>query len=269
MTFSPQSDAREPLQVSVVMVTYNHEQFIEQAIESVASQRVKFGYELIISEDYSTDRTREVIEDSKAKHPDLIRTLYSPENLNTNEVMTRAIAAAKGKYLAFLDGDDYWTDPEKLQRQVNRMERKPQLAMTYHNASHVGQDGEDLGKLHIRPETFEVYDLRSMLTCNPIPGASPMIRREALAKLPPWFDDFGVGDWPLYVIAALSGEIEYIDRVMCVYRIHPDGYWQRMRPKEKTANTLRLMEHFAEVLPRKYARHIRAWKRYWERYPWW
>lgn len=269
VTVSQNADAQPPPMVSVVLITYNHEKYLKQAIDSVIDQKTRFAYEIIISEDCSTDRTRDIVESYVSEHPSRIRAIYSPENLNTNEVTTRAIRAARGKYVAFLDGDDYWTDPRKLQLQVRAMQQNPKLAMTYHNASHVAPDGGDLGKLAIRPETFEVYDLRSMLMCNPIPGASPLIRRRALRDIPKWFNDFDVGDWPLYVIAAQHGDIELIMRTMCVYRIHPNGYWQSVPAKEQAKRVSLIYDKFAEVMPQEYERHIRAWQRYWERYPWW
>ncbi|MEQ8653025.1 MAG: glycosyltransferase [Kiloniellales bacterium] len=255
--------------VSVVLVTYNHEAYLKEAIESIIAQKTRFNFEIIISEDCSTDSTRDIVESYVSTYPKAIRALYSKENLNTNEVTTRAIRAARGKYIAFLDGDDYWTDPRKLQLQVRAMQQDPELSITYHNARQVDADGKDLGKLQVRPETFEVYDLRSMLMCNPIPGASPLIRAKALQDIPAWFHDFDIGDWPLYLIAAQHGLIQYLDRIMCVYRIHPKGYWQSVTAKDQARRVSLTYDKFAEVMPKEYERHIRAWQRYWERYPWW
>ncbi len=254
--------------VSVVLITYNHEKFLKQAIDSVLDQKTRFRYEIILSEDCSTDGTRDIVESYVSKHPTIIRAIFSPENLNTNEVTTRAIRAARGKYIAFLDGDDYWIDPRKLQIQVRAMQQNRKLSLTYHNACQVDVDGKDLGKLLIRRETFEVYDLRSMLICNPIPGASPLIRRRALLDIPKWYDEFDIGDWPLYVIAAQHGDIELIMRTMCVYRIHPHGYWQSVKPDEQAKRVNKTFDKFLDVMPQELERHIRAWQRYWDRYPW-
>ena len=100
------TDAPGPV-VSVVLLTYDHERHIAQAIESVLAQRADFGVELLITEDCSTDRTREIVLAFAAEHPGRIRTFLSERNLNSNEVTARAIRAARGRFLAFLDGDDF------------------------------------------------------------------------------------------------------------------------------------------------------------------
>src|SRR5688572_25005346 len=105
--------------VSVIVITYRHEAFIEQAVQSVLSQKTDFSFEVLISEDLSPDATREIVEMLRSREPDRIRTFLSERNQNDNAVLARAWRAARGKYIAFLDGDDYWTDPNKLQKQVD------------------------------------------------------------------------------------------------------------------------------------------------------
>lgn len=114
-----------PVQVTVLVITYNHARFIETAIESVMAQETDFEFEVVISEDCSTDGTREVVQRLAAAHPDRIRTLLSDRNLNDNSVVRRGVEAAQGRYLALLDGDDFWTSKHKLQRQVDFLEGRP------------------------------------------------------------------------------------------------------------------------------------------------
>jgi len=106
------------------MITYNHETYIREAIDSVLMQQVNFPYEIVIGEDHSTDATRTIVRDYQRRHPDKIRLRLSRENLYSRKLDpgTATHCACRGKYIALLEGDDYWTDPLKLQKQVDFME---------------------------------------------------------------------------------------------------------------------------------------------------
>lgn len=125
----------EPL-VSVVSITYNHEQFISQMIEGVLMQRTNFPIELILAEDCSTDRTREIVLKYQKKYPDLIRIIMSEFTIGAVANEKRAMLAAKGKYLAICEGDDYWTDADKLQKQVDFLEANPDYCVCFHRVKH-------------------------------------------------------------------------------------------------------------------------------------
>ena len=134
--------------VSVLMITFNHEQFIAQAIDSVLMQQTDFEYEIIIGEDCSTDRTREIVIEYAERNPEKIRPLLHDHNLG---LMGRYnfVAAYKmchGKYIALLEGDDYWTDPHKLQKQVVFLENHPECSLCAHNTRIVIEDCEFIRK---------------------------------------------------------------------------------------------------------------------------
>ena len=117
-----------PLKVTVLVMTYNHAGFIAQALDSVLTQRTGFHYEILISEDRSTDGTRETVISYAEKHPGRIRLLLSERNLHSNTVVSRGIRVARGEYVALLDGDDYWVSPDKLQKQVDFLDAHPEIA---------------------------------------------------------------------------------------------------------------------------------------------
>ncbi|MCQ2307121.1 MAG: glycosyltransferase [Bacteroidales bacterium] len=121
----------EPL-LSIITITYNQEQFIAKTIESVLMQKVDFPIEYIIAEDCSTDGTLAICKDYAEKYPDIIRIITSEKNVGGIENERRAMLAAKGKYVALCEGDDYWTDPLKLQRQVGFLESHPDYSVTFH-----------------------------------------------------------------------------------------------------------------------------------------
>jgi len=124
----PRVLTKEPF-VSVAMITYNHEDYIGQAIEHVAKQETSFPIELIIGEDCSTDGTRQVVFEYQKKYPKLIRIITSEENVGARRNVLRTEAACRGKYVAFCEGDDYWHDPRKLQIQVDFLESNPEYGL--------------------------------------------------------------------------------------------------------------------------------------------
>lgn len=122
--------------VSVVTVTYNHEPFIARCIEGVLMQKVNFPIEFIIAEDCSTDGTRTICQMYAEKHPDLIHLITSECNVGANANEFRALQEAKGKYIAYCEGDDFWTDQMKLQRQVDFLESHPDYSVCFHRCQH-------------------------------------------------------------------------------------------------------------------------------------
>jgi glycosyltransferase involved in cell wall biosynthesis len=125
--------SKTPL-VSVKMITYNHEPYIAQAIEGVLMQETNFPIELVIGEDCSTDRTREIVLDYQRKHPEMIRVITAQKNVGAHKNSLRTSKACRGKYIAFCEGDDYWTDPYKLQKQVDFLEANPDYGLVHSNS---------------------------------------------------------------------------------------------------------------------------------------
>src|SRR4051794_11914207 len=111
--------------VTALIVTYNHRNYIAQAIESALAQQCDFAVEVLISEDASTDGTREIVQSFAEKWPDQVRTIFSETNVRSNEVVARGLKASRGRYVALLDGDDFWPYPTKLAAQVSFMEDHP------------------------------------------------------------------------------------------------------------------------------------------------
>lgn len=118
--------------VSIVCIAYNHEPYLRKALDGFLMQKTTFLFEIILAEDCSTDGTRAICEEYAAKYPDTIRYIWSEHNVGAVENEARAIRAAKGKYIALCEGDDYWTDPLKLHKQVDFMEAHPEYSVTFH-----------------------------------------------------------------------------------------------------------------------------------------
>jgi glycosyltransferase involved in cell wall biosynthesis len=227
--------------VSVLVMTYNHVCFIRQALDSVLMQRAKFSYEIVISEDCSTDGTREVVMEYCARFPKEIRALLSEHNLHTNAVVSRGLRDCRGKYIALLDGDDYWIDPCKLQMQVDFLERHADCSACFHNALTVS--GDQVPRNWTAPSQPHFMTLADIWRGNPIATGSTLFRN-SLYELPAWYDEMPLTDWPLHILNAEHGKIGYIDRVMSVYRIHSGGEHSKLNEIEKFD---RRLQHYQQM----------------------
>jgi glycosyltransferase involved in cell wall biosynthesis len=215
--------------VSVFMVTYNHEKFIAQAIESVLMQQTDFDYELVIGEDCSTDGTREIVKKYADQNPGRIKALFRPHNLgirgpDSNGVLT--LKECNGRYIAMLEGDDYWTDTLKLQKQADFLDAHPECAICFHNSEEFYDDGGRQSWLYCSEDQKEISTLEDLLSkCNFIPSCSAMYRNGLFGDFPDWYYTLGMGDWTLHLLNAQYGDIGYINEVMGRHRHHAGGVW--------------------------------------------
>ncbi len=130
------STTHSEILVSIVCVTYNHELYLRQALDSFLMQKTSFAYEIVLAEDCSTDGTRKICEEYAANYPEKIHYIYHDHNVGYNENEYEAMCAAKGKYIAYCEGDDYWTIPDKLQRQIDFLENHPEYSVCWHRCKH-------------------------------------------------------------------------------------------------------------------------------------
>lgn len=252
------------VKVSVVVVTYNHEAFIDSALRSVLEQRAQFDFEVIVSEDASTDGTPAIVESWRARHPDRVRLIVSERNLRSNEVVARGFRAARGEYVALLDGDDYWISNDKLQVQADFLDAHAGLSLCFHNAEVTDDQGHRVRPLYTPADQKQRCALDDLWNGNPFATCTSMFRRAAVPVLPGWYDDFfPVTDWPLYVLFAERGDIGFFPAVMGAYRVHERGLYSRQSDREKLASTDRFYRHMNECLTYRYDRRIRtAHRRY-------
>lgn len=225
------------VKVSVVVVTFNHAAYIDTALRSVCEQATDFNFEILISEDASTDGTRDIVQDWRERFPDKIRLILSPENVRSNQVVARAFAAARGDYIALLDGDDYWTSPDKLNRQVAMLDADPNLSLCFTNAEIVGDSGIPAGTPWTSPTLKQRLTLADLWDGNPFATCGSLFRRSSVAQIPQWYDGFfPVTDWPLYILYAEQGEIAYLPEMMGAYRLHAGGLYSAQSRRDKLAS---------------------------------
>ena len=240
------------MKVSVLVMTYNHARFIRQALDSVLMQQTGFEFEILISEDCSTDGTQDIVREYERRYPETIRLLLSETNLHSNAVVVRGINAARGAYVALLDGDDYWTSPEKLQRQATFLDDHPECSICFHNAR-VKQDDKEEGWNWTPPNHPTITTLEDIWMGNFIATCSTMFRRGLIRPIPPWYEGFfPITDWPLHILNAEHGHIGYLDEVMGVYRYHPGGYYSPLSEHSKLRETLKFYQRMNACLGYKH-----------------
>jgi len=223
---------KEPL-VSIDCITYNHEKFIQQTLDGFIMQKTEFPFEVLINDDASTDNTANIIREYEKKYPDIIKPIYQTENQFSKGYHMSAtfnFPRAKGKYVALCEGDDYWTDPLKLQKQVDFLEAHPDFSMCFHPVKVIYEDGSKPAEFFPSAKfrfNKTVLSLDDLVKQNFIQTNSVMYRwmfkpGETLEVFPL---DILPGDWYTHLLCAQHGPVGYIDEVMSVYRRHSAGVW--------------------------------------------
>jgi glycosyltransferase involved in cell wall biosynthesis len=244
------------VKVSVLMLTFNHEEYIQEAIESVLSQRTDFGWELVIAEDCSTDRTRDVIRTYWQKYRDRIRVLLNRTNIGAFRTVARGYRNCRGRYVAPIDGDDYWISPHKLQRQADFLDAHPDYALCFHSVK-MAWDDADHEPTVFRPRPLkETYAVGDLLQYNFIAACSPMYRHGLFDDFPSWHFVLPVGDWSTHILYALQGRIGYLDEPMGVYRQHRGSLYSQTGPVERLRIAIEMLRRFRCALPAEYGRII-------------
>ena len=224
--------------VAVWMVTYNHDEFIEEAIESVMMQECTFKYKLFIGEDNSIDKTREICEKLKKKYPDKINLFLHNKNIGSKAngmYMYDKCFESKAEYIAIIDGDDYWIDPYKLQKQVEKLESNHDFVLCCSNAkilrNNILNNTNEINN-YLEDKVLNTKNIISDFIFNPIPTASILFRSSILKKID--FDFIAnckIGDWPLLFELSRYGKFYFYADFFSVYRISEKGIWSGLESR--------------------------------------
>lgn len=234
----------EPILVAIHCLVYNHEPYLRDCFEGFVKQKTNFRYVAIVHDDVSKDGSAAIIREYKEKYPDIFRPIYETENQwhradgSIERIMNEAITATGAKYVAMCEGDDYWTDPLKLQKQVDFLESHSDSIMCVHAAQWMlGENGEKeiLGCNYLEEcelTTDEIIRQGGLYTAM----ASTIFRTYSIPKgedCPTWWKMADVGDYPLHIYAALHGKVHFFPEAMCVYRYQHQGSWTYNQRKSK------------------------------------
>lgn len=216
--------------VSVCCITYNHSKFIGQALESFLNQNTSFSYEILVYDDASNDGTRDILKEYELKYPQIIRVFYSSENQYSQGVrllnLRYNLPRARGKYIATCDGDDFWTDPLKLQKQVDFLDSNPEVVMCFHGFDRLENDKSTDSKLynHLHHSPFTIFEQKEFLQLH-VQFLTIMFRQNV--KFPMISSEIN-GD--VFVLTHLSevGKCAYLNFNGAVYRYHQNGVFRKM-----------------------------------------
>jgi glycosyltransferase involved in cell wall biosynthesis len=216
------------MKVSVAMVTYRHERFLAEAIQSVLRQETQFPFELVIADDASPDGTGAIAARFAARHPACIRNLSTGKNLGLTRNTARTLEACRGEYIAILEGDDFWCHSKKLQRQAEFLDAHPECAWCFTRARVVDANGSEIEVPPVIRVRKDIYTLEDLLDRKFQPRfCTVMFRNRLFDAFPEWFFDQRTADFPIHVLNALRGNIGLIDEVMACYRVHSGGVWSQ------------------------------------------
>lgn len=214
--------------VSVICITYNHEKYIRKAIEGFVRQKTNFKFEVIIHDDASTDNTQNIIREYAEKY-DFIIPIFQEKNQYSQKVQFSEKyihPLVHGKYIAYCEGDDYWTDSNKLQILYDYMITHENCSMCCHAYENIEANTEKIiEEVHTLRNDGTITMQEAIKYDNPTQLASQMFRRECVIGKPEIYLNRGVGDYTALLYAATLGEIHYIDKIMAKHRVASDGSW--------------------------------------------
>lgn len=234
--------------VTVLVLTYNHAGFIAKALDSVLAQDVDFAYEILIGEDCSVDGTRKIVRDYHRRHPDRTSLLLSDHNAGNGgrTLLRRLIEKVETDYWVLLDGDDYWTSPHKLAKQLRFLDEHPECALCFHQTLVIYDELAQEAHPFSVPDPKPFSTLEDLLGGTFISTPSAMFRRSARVD-PARIELAKYTDSTMHVLHAREGSIGFIPDTMAAHRIHPTGWWSGFAFDPRTTTWDRRKEWASQI----------------------
>jgi glycosyltransferase involved in cell wall biosynthesis len=248
--------------ISVAVITYNHQKYIAQCLDSILMQKGTFELEVIIADDCSTDKTRQIAQAYQEKYPDIFILLPPAANMGMSKNVKRCLDACSGDYIVICDGDDYLTDTYKLQKQLEFLESHPDYALCFNAVMLYFEDenryAPHSGQLLLKKNTLTTADL---IENNCIGSAcSCMHRASIVRKLPEVIFDNYLGDWVINMACGRLGKIGFIRDWMTVYRIHSAGSWGGRSKVDQHRDMLTAIDIYNQLFSYEYDEQFRRLK---------
>lgn len=232
--------------VTVILMTYNQKDYIRQSIESILFQETTFDFDIFIHDDCSIDGTYEIIQEYKRKFPNKINVLHQNKRRFLDEgfnmmIFNHVVPNIHSKYVAYCDGDDYWCDTKKIQKQYDFLEQNPDYSMCFHSAYQLKRNNDMSSRWFILDERD--YNMDDFVNDKPgikVATSSIFLKTLVFNDFSDWRKSYPVEDVPLYMTAALHGKIKCLSDIMCVYRQFANGSWtsQNKESNERKINHL-------------------------------
>nr|WP_320022418.1 glycosyltransferase [uncultured Draconibacterium sp.] len=245
-------DNKKPL-VSVLCQAYNHEPYIRQCLDGIIMQKTKFFFEILVHDDASTDKTADIIKEYEKKYPDLIFPIYQTENQFSQKkgvFSNIQCPRARGKYIAICEGDDYWTAPLKLQKQVDFLENNNEYILCFHEMNIL--KGNEVYPDFITRNENSPNTFNALLKGNFIHTPSIVFRRKYLSSVNyPKNGVLVLGDYYLLLFLSQYGRFKKISEIMGIYRVHIGGVWSLSESKHKEKRFARTLLELSRNLNKK------------------
>lgn len=223
------SNTTSNIMVSIFVLTYNQEKYISQTINSLLNQKANFPFNIVIGDDCSSDKTLQILEDFKSNYPAVIKLIKSKKNNGLIKNYIKTIKQCDGKYIAICDGDDYWIDDYKIQKQVNFLENNKDFSIVFTKKIDLYGENEFIKDKNIKPE---ISDFDTIIKGNFIASVTVLFRNYFYQnKLPKYYLKYPYGDWPCYLRVTNDGtKIKFLNEYTAVYR-KTTGITTKMRKK--------------------------------------
>lgn len=214
----------DDIMVSIICNTYNHERYIKDALDGFLNQKTNFPFEVLIHDDASTDRTQEIIKEYAEKYPEIIKPILQTQNqysLGKSPSYHYQLPRAQGKYIAFCEGDDFWIDPDKLQKQVDALEQYTNLDICAHAHKRMNAETGEIIKIIKKSDQIKLFSTADVIKGGGgFVASASILYRKALADNMPPFRKMMMLDYTMQIQGALRGGMLYLPDVMSVYRVN-------------------------------------------------
>ncbi len=241
----------DTLILSIALVTYNCQKFVSQAMDSILMQKINCDYEIIVADDHSTDNTLQILLEYQKLYPKLIKILNSTHNLGITKNYQRAFKECKGKYIAILEGDDYWISPNKISKQIEFLEQNKDCSFCSHKIF-IHNEINNNATL-FAPLKKQKFTTKDLIIDNFIGNFSTcMYRQEVIKKIPLKLYDLQVYDWMFNIINSTHGTIGYLLEPLSIYRQHEGGVWSSGNKLKQRVDIAIAIDKYNLFLDKKY-----------------
>lgn len=235
--------------VSIVTVTYNQEGIISNTIDCILSQKANFDFELIIGEDCSTDATREIVLDYQKRFPDRVKVITSDSNVGIEKNYLRCYKSCQAEHIAICDGDDYWIDPLKLQKQIDFLENNKDFGLVGTNVKYFESNKNTFLPYKKGKGDFKIYDFKDVFIQNPLTSSTVLFRQKLLAQFLELYQENkeelkGFVDYSLWMFFSSEMKVAILDDITTVYRISDSSISQNTDFQKSWLYRKRNYEHF-------------------------
>jgi glycosyltransferase involved in cell wall biosynthesis len=251
------------MKINIILITYNHARYIRQALDSIITQQTPYEVEVIVADDCSTDNTVEIIREYEGKASFAFTYLPKYQNAGYNKNYQQAFAACTGKYIAIMEGDDYWVKTSHLQNHIDHLEKLQNASMSYNRHIRLF---EDRSKEEIfdwdGDKDYELVTTEQLALGNKIGNLSCcMLKGELVQQLDTKLFNMEIADWMLGMYMGQFGPLLYLKDVTSAYRIHDNGQWSRMSEREQCIQIIELIKQYDKYFNYKYTEAFTKHKR--------